>query len=200
MRKWIASVVLVAFCFVTFTGCAGTQNKAADPNYALYVEAMRLQAAQKQEPLMKMELWDDGSVKSLSVAVPKDPIRVEQRKSTPHPGWAVLNGLIRVGGIVGGIWATGNALEGLVSAGNAANVTNIGSGNTAGGDLTASTTLANSYNNVSGTSSFNGTGVWDSMSGNAESPTSVGGSAATSAADSHDTTTTSTNTTDNSTQ
>jgi hypothetical protein len=108
-------------------GCASAP-KSIDPNYAAYQQAKVAQPA-----LVEITWSDDGQrIQTLRVNAPMD---IQQKTpDAPHPAWSVVNSLVRVGGIVGGIWAGGQALEGVIEAGNGA--TSIsGSYNQPGGHM-----------------------------------------------------------------
>ena len=118
-------------------GCSTV--KTLDPNYAAYQQAMLAQPA-----LVEIAWTEDGQrMKSLKV---NPQVNVQQKQpDSPHPAWSVVNSLVRVGGIVGGIWAGGQALEGVIEAGNGA------------------TSISGSYNQPAG----------HMASGNVEVPTTI---------------------------
>ena len=117
-------------------GCSTVRT--LDPNYAAYQQAKITQPA-----LVEITWSDDGHrMQSLRVNAPMD---IQQKvPDAPHPAWSVVNSLVRVGGVVGGIWAGGQALEGVIEAGNGAtsiaNSYNQPGGNMAGGDVSIPTT------------------------------------------------------------
>lgn len=147
-KKFAAVICFVFFITTAFAGCATKQPTNADPNYALYQQAMLAQFNQKQEPLLDLQLDEDGKVKGLKVSMPRQPVQLQQKRPDPiHPGWSVLNSVVKVGGVVAGIWAGGEAMEGIIKAvPRAGNVTNIGSNNSAGNDLSNSLTVDRSWN------------------------------------------------------
>lgn len=118
MKKIYLLIIILLFGI----GCAGTP-KTLDPNYQAYQQAMLA-----QKPLVSIEWSEDGSrIKKLDV---NPQVNIQQKApDAPHPAWAMANSLIRVGGIVGGIWAGGQALEGVIEAsrGNYANSFNTSS-------------------------------------------------------------------------
>lgn len=97
-------MLLLSLC----AGCATTHQ--LDPNY----QAM-LNAYATQGDLLSITCPEGGCVfTSLKVRAPQ---MIPQRQADPpHPAWRVADSLIRAGGVVGGIWAAGNALEGIVGA------------------------------------------------------------------------------------
>lgn len=144
-RRVTAFFVAMMAVFLA-AGCAST-GQAPDPNYS----AM-LQAYQSQPPLVEMTCPDGGCVfKSLKVSSPQS---IPQRQpDAPHPAWSALNGLIRVGGVVGGIWAAGDALEGIIEAGRGISTYQSGgdmavSGSTVANPVTTTTTTTNTETNT----------------------------------------------------
>ena len=130
-------IVAIGICALMLNlGCSTART--LDPNYAAYQQAMLAQPA-----LVEIVWTEDGQrMQSLKV---NPQVNIQQKQpDAPHPGWAVANSLIRVGGIVGGIWAGGQALEGVIEAGNGAtsisNSYNQPGGNLAGGDVSIPTT------------------------------------------------------------
>ena len=119
-------------------GCASAP-KSIDPNYQAYQQAMIT-----QKPLVEIAWSADGQRMTSLKVNPQMSIQQKQ-PDAPHPAWSVANSLIRVGGIVGGIWAGGQALEGVIEAGNGAtsiaNSYNQPGGNLAGGDVSIPTTV-----------------------------------------------------------
>jgi len=126
------SLILIA----VLSGCAGVQK--TDPNYMLYQDAMR-----NQRPLVSIEWSADGQKMTRLEVNPQ--VNLQQRQQdAPHPAWTTVNRLIGAAGIVGGIWATGQALEGIVKVGNGATYVdgsyNQPGGHIAGGDVSIPTT------------------------------------------------------------
>jgi hypothetical protein len=118
-------------------GCSTV--KTLDPNYEAYRQAILAQPA-----LVKITWSADGQrMTSLEV---NPQINIQQKQpDAPHPGWTFANSFIRAAGIVTAIWAGGQALEGVIEAGNGA------------------TSIANSYNQPGGNMSL----------GNMEIPTEI---------------------------
>jgi hypothetical protein len=138
MKMWKKlTAILCIFSLVAVTGCATRGAQTVDANYSAYLAALQAQFVKEEKPMVDLELHDDGKVKGLKVWREPKFMPVEQKRpDPPHPGWATLNGLIRVGGIIGGIWAAGDALEGVLDSVNHGGTTNnFGSYNSAGGDL-----------------------------------------------------------------
>jgi hypothetical protein len=132
--------IVLSLSLLLFTGCASTGAQSVDANYAAYVAAVQAYSNVEHKPMVDLELTEDGKVKGIKVWKERPPLNIAQKKDpAPHPGWKVLNSVVRVGGIIGGIWAAGEAMEGLVEAIPAGgNHTNIGSYNGADGSATIS--------------------------------------------------------------
>ena len=109
MKTWTAIIGIVLLGAIGLTGCASAP-KSLDPNYQAYQQAMLA-----QKPLVSIEWSEDGSrIKKLDV---NPQVNIQQKApDAPHPAWGLANSLVRVGGIVGGIWAGGQALEGVIEA------------------------------------------------------------------------------------
>jgi hypothetical protein len=162
-------VVLTVFSFVTtfgFVGCASNGPRQIDPNYSAYVAAMQAQVMREEKPMVKFDMTDDGKLKGLEVYAPRQIVPIQQKRpDAPHPGWAVANGLVRAATIVGGIWAAGDAMQGILGAASGGG-TYIGSNNT---NSTLNDTSAWSYNPGSN-NSMGGNGTFN-QPGNTYSPT-----------------------------
>lgn len=128
MKKFIA---LMTLCSFVLMGCASFGGaKVVDPDYQAYATAIQAQLTAAQKPLVDIKVDADGRISAITMNQPPRYIQVEQKR--PHPVWAVTSSLVRVAGVVGGIWATGEALEGVISA------------------STGTSTYTNSANNNSG--------------------------------------------------
>lgn len=139
MKTWIA-LIGICVAVIMSSGCASTV-KTVDPNYQAYQQAKLTQPA-----LVSIKWSEDGQhIKELTVNAPMD---IQQKApDAPHPAWAVVNSLVRAGGIVGGIWAGGEALEGVIEAGRGTTSIsgsyNQPGGNMASGDMSIPTTTTN---------------------------------------------------------
>ena len=128
--------VLIMIIGTLIIGCAGP--KVQDPNYALYQQAMK-----EQPPLVDIKWSEDGQrIKQLTV---NPQMNIQQKQpDAPHPAWAVVNSFVRAAGIVGGIWAGGQAIEGIVEAGRGTTIIegsyNSPGENMAGGNIDIPTT------------------------------------------------------------
>lgn len=159
--KVCVALVLSLFVLTGFTGCAARQAQTLDANYAAYVAALQAYANKEHKPMLDLELDEEGKVKGLKVWKEPPPLNIQQVKdSAPHPGWKVLNSLVRVGGVVGGIWAAGDAMEGIISA-IPAGGNNYTFGSNNGGD--GSATLTDSMNSATFSGNITGdTQLWPS--------------------------------------
>jgi hypothetical protein len=133
MKKLILVIILSLSI-----GCA-SGPKPLDPNYQIYQQAIA-----NQKPLVSIEWSEDGSrIKKLDV---NPQVNIQQKvPDAPHPAWAIANNLIKVGGVVGGIWAGGQALEGIVEASRGTTVID--------GSYNTSSTYSSSSSSNSSTSS-----------------------------------------------
>lgn len=122
MKKLISVII----CFVFLTGCA---SFGSNQSYLRYLDAKRAQAQAERQPILDLQLDENGRIKGIKMYPQPVPIRIEQEN--PHPIYAVVGGALKVIGLVGAIWQTGEAIEGIVEA---------SSGNS---------TYMNSYNNNS---------------------------------------------------
>lgn len=103
---------------------------------------------------MDIKWSDDGQrIKQLTVNAPMD---IQQKQpDAPHPAWAVVNGLVRVGGIVGGIWAAGDAMEGVIGASRGSYISGgdmAVSGSSVANPITTTTTTETTTTNTETTS------------------------------------------------
>ena len=110
---WVAFAGLALI--LTTTGCA---PKTADPNYIAYLNTVK---AKKQQPLVKIEALPGKQItglKSITLYAGGGNAGAVQmyRPPAPHPVWGVLSGAIKVAGVVGSIWATGEAFKGVANA------------------------------------------------------------------------------------
>lgn len=149
-------VLLTIFLVVMTMGCASSP-KTLNPNYAAYQQAKLTQPA-----LVDIRWSDDGQrIKQLTVNAPMD---IQQKQpDAPHPAWGVVNSLVRVGGIVGGIWAAGDAMEGVIGASRGSY--------TSGGDMAVSGSSV--ANPISTTTTTETTTTNTETTGASEVPTEV---------------------------
>jgi hypothetical protein len=159
MKKlYLIMVVLVIGLFVAFSvGAAekeyvtpplptpaamGTASMPQDQAwYPAYVMASIAQMKAQNQDLLRLDLTEDGKLKSISMRQPYQPVKIETYKKQLNPALAAVLGTLnttigvagRVTGTVLGIREAGNALEGLASAGQGHYYT--GSFNKAGGDM-----------------------------------------------------------------
>jgi len=115
MRKAITLIVLVAFLSM---GCA--TNGA----YNNYLDAKKAQISAERKPLIELSLDKDGKLASL--AVYPAPQQIDIQQEVPHAGWQAFNGVVKIFGIFGAIWATGDAISSIVDSSTGTN-TNINS-------------------------------------------------------------------------
>lgn len=158
LRTIVAALFLLGTVF-SFSGCATKGAQNTDANYSAYLAAMQSQIDKEEKPMVDLQLHDNGALKGLKVYAPRQIVPVQQKKAdAPHPGWAVANGLLKAATVIGGIWATGDALEGLVQAANVGSTYNIGSHNADSTitDVGAWSRNAGSFNTVSGDADFGG--------------------------------------------
>lgn len=131
MMKKIILIICVVFLIVS-VGCS-TASKTLDPNYAAYQQAILA-----DKPLVSIT-WDDTGQKMKSLVV-NQPIRIEQKQpDAPHPAWQTLSTAIRATGMVFGIVAAGDALEGLAGSVQG-NTSYTSGGNISSGDMSIPTT------------------------------------------------------------
>lgn len=124
MKKMIALIIIFVF---SITGCSTLGGlKTVDPNYQAYTATIQAQLTAAQKPLVDIKVDKDGRISAITMNQPPRHIAVEQKN--PHPVWGVTTSLIRACGVVGGIWATGEALEGVIEAASG-NTTNMNSFN-----------------------------------------------------------------------
>jgi len=140
--------LLAIFLVLMTVGCASSP-KTLDPNYAAYQQAKLTQPS-----LVDIKWSDDGQrIKQLTVNAPMD---IQQKQpDAPHPAWAVVNGLVRVGGIVGGIWAAGDAMEGVIGASRGSYISGgdmAVSGSSVANPITTTTTTETTTTNTETTS------------------------------------------------
>jgi len=122
--KRITIVLLVLFFILT--GCA----THLDPNYRAYTEAMKAQFTREDKPLVKIELYPDGKVKTIEMRSPKKFVNIQQKR--PSPAWGLLGNALKIAGGVGTVYTIGHSLGNILeSVGKSAggNI-NIGKGNT----------------------------------------------------------------------
>lgn len=150
MKKLISLVVLCIF--IVTTGCASFGGaKAIDPDYAAYTATVQAQLTAAQKPLVDIKVDADGRISAIVMNQPPKYIQVEQKN--PHPAWRVAGSLVRVCGIVGGIWATGEALEGVLGASSGTS-TYI---NSANNNSENTGTITSDYNDIVTTTTNNST-------------------------------------------
>lgn len=120
-------LILIALAtLIALSGCASTEYRQAQQQYfAAQADAVRAHSAQAQQPLLDLQMTEDGRLRSLTVgrqigaapqmAMPRDP-NAEMLQ-------AVVNGAVTVGSIVAGgqaarglVTATGNAIGGALQA------------------------------------------------------------------------------------
>ena len=113
-------------------GCA-TSRTTPDPDYLIYQEALK-----NQKPLVLIEWSPDGQKMTKLEVSPQ--INIQQKApEAPHPAWAVVSTAIRATGMVFGIVAAGDALEGLAGAVQG-NSSYTSGGNMSGADMSIPTT------------------------------------------------------------
>lgn len=128
----------IALLCCTSIGCSWFQEKDINPNYKAYVEAMKVQAERTHPPVLDLQLTPDGKIASIKVSLPQENVKIQQQVIQYHPAWGIFGNVLSV---VGGIWAAGDAIKGIVAAGSGPV---IGSYNTSGDTTTA--TASGSYN------------------------------------------------------
>jgi len=114
---------------IGLNGCASAP-KSIDPNYEAYKQAVL-----SQKPLVLIEWTPDG--KSMTKLEINPAINIQQRQpDPPHPAWGTLNRVITVGGVIGGIWAYGQAQSDIID--SSQGMTSIsGSYNSPGGNMSS---------------------------------------------------------------
>ena len=116
--KQLAILMIFIFTIVTTTvGCGG--KNVVNPDYLAYTQALQAQFLASKEPLVSIEVDTDGKIAGVIVNQPMRNIVVQQK--APHPGWGVFSGVVRMCGVVGSIWATGDAISGIIEAGSGTN-------------------------------------------------------------------------------
>lgn len=125
MKKIAMFTALMFFVVSISTGCS---VKAVDPNYMAYTQTLQAQFVANKEPLVSIEVDVDGKIAGIIVNQPVKQLDVEQKN--PHPVWMVASGVVKMVGIVGSIWATGDAISDIVDASSGATTyTNSGTDN-----------------------------------------------------------------------
>jgi hypothetical protein len=124
------SLTIVALIMM---GCAITNHEA----YSQYYELQRLQIEQAQKPMLSQKFDERGKLIEQKIYMPRQPMKIEQPHQQVHPGWKVVNTLLKGATIVGGIWATGDAMEGVIGA--ATGATTITATQSAGGNAAIGT-------------------------------------------------------------
>lgn len=124
-------ILIVMLCVAFFSsGCSTLMGaKELDPDYAAYAQTMQVQFQAARDPLVNIQLSDEGKITGIVVNQPTQFIQVQQKKD--HPGYALAGSVVKVAGVVGSIFAVGDALEGVIEA------------------STGNETYMNSYNNNS---------------------------------------------------
>lgn len=149
MKRSIALVIVGALCI----GCAAKQTTVS-PDYAQYLATVQATT----HPLVEIT-WDETGQRMTSLKVTQ-PVNIQQKApDAPHPAWGVANSLIRTAGIVGGIWAAGDAMQGVIEASRG----------------TYNTTTSDSYNTTSNTSTSTSTSNMANMASYHSSSSSSGG-------------------------
>jgi len=124
--------ILIVLSLIMITGCA-TSRTTPDPDYLLYQEAMK-----NQKPLVSIE-WNEDMTKMKKLDI-YPQLNIQQRQqSAPNPIWGVISTAIRTTGMVFGIVAAGDALEGLAGAVQG-NSSYTAGGNMSGGSMEIPTT------------------------------------------------------------
>lgn len=123
--------ILMAFIFIVATSTMGCSTKNINPDYLAYTQTLQSQFKASQSPLVSIEVDVDGKIAGVIVNQPMRQVTVQQK--LPHPGWGAFSGVIRMCGVVGSIWATGDAISSIVDAGSGP-TTYINSGNNNSGN------------------------------------------------------------------
>lgn len=126
------TILLIVVSMMLVGGCASAP-KPVDPNYQNYLSSIK--------PMVAIEWSEDGTrIKKLEV----NPAVQQRQPDAPHPAWSTVNRLISAVGIVGGIWAFGQAQEGIIESGRGTTTIegsyNQPGGNMAGGNVEIPTT------------------------------------------------------------
>lgn len=124
MKKPVFLILVLCITFL-ISGCA-TSRFGSNESYLKYVEGQVAVAEAERKPLLDLTLDDTGRVASIQMYPQPVHVKIEQEKD--HPVYAVVGGIVRVFGLVGAIWQTGEAIEGIVEA-SSGDVTHINSAN-----------------------------------------------------------------------
>lgn len=116
MKKLIVMIMILVF----MTGCATSGG------YEMYLKTKESQITMARQPLVDLTITEDGKIGSIKMFSPPPLIKIEQERT--HPGWAAFSGVIKICGIAGAIWATGDAVSSIIDAGSGT-TTYINSGN-----------------------------------------------------------------------
>jgi len=131
-------IFLIGLCIILNMNIGCSTVKTLDPNYQAYQQAMMT-----QPPLVEIEWTEDGQrMKKLKV---NPQMNIQQKQpEAPHPAWGLATSVVRGLTLVGGIYAGGDALEGVLEAGRGTTTItgsyNTPGGNMAGGDVSIPTT------------------------------------------------------------
>ena len=106
--------IILLFLILPLAGCSLLRPPAADPNYAAYARTMQVQFQAAREPLVNIQLSDEGKITGIVVNQPAQLIQVQQKKD--HPGYRLAGSVVKMAGIVGSIFMVGESLEGVIEA------------------------------------------------------------------------------------
>lgn len=124
--------LIIVAMVVALAGCSYT--RPSDPSYEQYLATV----AASTKPLVKIT-WDETGSKMTSLEVNQAPVIQQRAPEAPHPAWGVAKALIGAAGVVGGIWAGGEALQGVIEASRGVTTYTAG-GSIAHGDVSIPTT------------------------------------------------------------
>jgi hypothetical protein len=141
--KIFGIIIILSMVF----GCSTVRT--LDPNYEAYKQAIL-----SQKPLVLIEWSPDGLRMSKLEVNPA--INIQQRQpDPPHPVWGTLNRVITVGGVIGGIWAYGQAQSDIIDSSQGATSIsgsyNSPGGNMSGSDMNIPTTTTTNTETITGT-------------------------------------------------
>jgi len=116
MKKIIPAFLICSMCL----GCA--QGKTVNPNYQAYVNACNQQAQQETQPLLDLQLHENGTIKSIQVSLQgQNNPNIQPYKESPNPAWGLLQTTLSVAApVLGSVWSiheSGKAFANVLKAG-----------------------------------------------------------------------------------
>jgi len=116
MNTIIKTVSVVILSLFVLSGCVTTGQPILDPNYAAYVQTIQAYANREQQPMVDIELTEDGKLKAFKVYKDNPIPRIEQaRPKPPSPGWKIANTAMRMLGWFGLGWVITDGLTDIVN-------------------------------------------------------------------------------------